>query len=78
MKFLSIDSDRFIVNDDYVGIDNRYWFRIVKHRSLFRGTYYTTEIIFKSSNIRDTKEKAINLAKRCIADFHDMIKREDG
>jgi len=77
-KFLSLKSERFKVDcNGYVGLDDRFWFRIVETRSFWGEKKYSIELILsRSNNAFADRESAIEFAKRCIADMHDLIKSE--
>jgi hypothetical protein len=78
MKFLEIDSKRFIVVENAVGLDDYFWFEIVEKKRLFRKPIFNIEPIYRSwkKSEFDTREKAEYFARKCICDYHDLIKRK--
>jgi hypothetical protein len=79
MTFLPKSSDRIKVKGDFIGLDDRYWYKVVRHKRLFRKPSYSIKPIFSSpffTNSFQNKEQAVNFAKICICDMHDLIKRE--
>ena len=79
MKYLPKSSNRIQVRGNYVGIDDRYWYKIVEHKHLFRESTYSIEQLYSTriDNSFQNIEQAINFAKICICDMHDLIKREE-
>ncbi|MFA5323161.1 MAG: hypothetical protein WC373_10865 [Smithella sp.] len=78
IKFLPKSSARIHVSGQYVGIDDRYWYKIIKHRHLFRKPTYSIEPIYSTdidNNSFQNFEQAVNFAKICVCDMHDLIKR---
>jgi hypothetical protein len=78
MNLLSPLSDRIIVRGNYVGLDDRFWYVIVKHKKIFRKATYSIEQVYAWVDTPSFQNKgdAIEFAKRCICDIHDLIKRE--
>ncbi len=77
MKFLPITSERIKVSDNWVGLDDFFWLKIVRHKKLFRKEWLSVELILtKEDNKFMSMDTAIHYAKRIITDFHDLIRRE--
>jgi hypothetical protein len=75
-KYIDLDDERFKVTPSgYVGLGDRYWFKVHKHRSLFGKKTYSIHLITQRANKFDNFEKAVYFAKKYIADFHDLIER---
>jgi hypothetical protein len=77
MRYLSLYSKRLIEKDNWVGIDDRYWLKVVEHKRLFRKSWWSIELIFPSRENRFLdRDAALARAMNCIADMHDLIERD--
>jgi len=73
---IKLSKERYLVSDSWVGLDDRYWFKIVKKTRLFRKPVYEIKMINRQSEF-DTKEKAIEYAKHILWCLVIMIKRDE-
>ena len=78
MPSLSVYSKRLKVKDNWVGLDERFWLRIVEHKRWFRKPYYTIELILsnRENNFR-TFDLAKSVAMSCLTDLHGLIDRRE-
>ena len=66
---IKLDKERYIEEDGWIGLDDRYWLRVIK-----KGKKYKLEMISRRDEF-NTKEEAIEYAKHIIWCWSELIKR---
>ena len=77
-RYLDLNSARIIEHNGYIGLDDRYWLRVIEIKRMFRRPRYAIEILLaRRQNAIESRDEAIRIAKQCIADMHDLIRRDE-
>ena len=76
---IKLDKDRYLLSkgkySSWIGIDNRYWLRVVKERRFLRKPRYKIEIITNKTDF-ESQEDAEGFAKHILWCFAELIKTD--
>ena len=72
---IKLPEKRYIENEGWVGLDSRYWIRVIKKKRWCGRPKYKLEMIMRE-DYHDTEDEAIEYAKHILWCWHELIKRE--